>query len=253
MSSDEMERVVPLDQLPDFRVEEGSPDIRGWEVVAADGAPVGRVDNLLVDTGSLEVRYLVIRMDRDGPGARVRAPIQGTRLDTAAGRVYLDSLSSAEVLALPVYAGAPEPRGEATVLEDAPGAAAPATVEDEARLTLSEEELVVGRREVAAGEVSVSKRVETERVRETVPTMREDVVIERRPLPPGAGFEPRVEGDVIYVPLVEEELVIEKRLVAREELVIRKQRLTEEQVVEETLRRERAEIRGPDGRVMGDE
>lgn len=254
MSSEDMERVVPLDQLANFRVEEGSPDIRGWEVIASDGAHVGRVDDLLVDTGSLEVRYLVIGLAGDGAG-RVQAPIQGTRLDGTAEQVHLDTLLAWEVASLPAYHAAPGPRDEATVLETAADVGgetgAPRTVEGDARMTLSEEELVVGTREVVAGEVSINKRVELERVREVVPVLREDVDIERRPLPPGMGFEPRVEGDVIYVPLVREELVIEKRLVAREELVIRKRRVQEEQVVEETLRREHAEIRGPDGRVTG--
>jgi uncharacterized protein (TIGR02271 family) len=49
----------------------------------------------------------------------------------------------------------------------------------------------------------------------------------------------------MYIPILEEELVITKRLVAREELVIRKTRVAEEHIVEETLRRERAEVRGP--------
>ncbi len=40
--------------------------------------------------------------------------------------------------------------------------------------------------------------------------------------------------------------MIEKRLVAREELLIRKRRVTEEQIVEETLRKERAEVLQPD-------
>ncbi|HEY7768293.1 DUF2382 domain-containing protein, partial [Longimicrobium sp.] len=57
------------------------------------------------------------------------------------------------------------------------------------------------------------------------------------------------EGDITYIPILVEELVIQKRLVAHEELVIRKTRVTEEQVVEEELRREVPEIRGPDGPV----
>ena len=117
----------------------------------------------------------------------------------------------------------------------------------EERVVLSEEELVVGKREVAVGEVVVQKHIEEQVIRQTVPVTREKVEVERRPLPPGAGLEPRTEGDVMYIPLVEEELVVTKRLVAREELVIRKTRVTEDQVVEETVRRERAEVIGPDG------
>ncbi len=117
-------------------------------------------------------------------------------------------------------------------------------------MTISEEDLDVRKRVVPAGEVEVAKRVETEQVREVVPRMREDVTVERRPFPEGmTDFSPRVEGDVIYVPLVEEELVVEKRLVAREELVIRKRRVVEEQVVEATLRREVPDVRGPGGAV----
>lgn len=98
----------------------------------------------------------------------------------------------------------------------------------------------------------MTKRVETEAVREVVPLMREDVVIERPPFTDGMGFAPRTEGDVTYVPIVEEQLVIEKRLVAREELVIRKRKLTEERVMEETGRPEVAEVRGAEeGRPRG--
>ncbi|HEX8674182.1 MAG TPA: PRC and DUF2382 domain-containing protein [Longimicrobium sp.] len=131
----------------------------------------------------------------------------------------------------------------------AAGAPAPARelAGSEERVVISEEELVVGKREVPVGEVVVQKHIEEQVIRQTIPVTREKVEVERRPLPPGAGLEPRTEGDVMYIPLVEEELVVTKRLVAREELVIRKTRVTEEQVVEETVRRERAEVIGPDG------
>ena len=113
-------------------------------------------------------------------------------------------------------------------------------------MQISEEELEIGKRVVSAGEVRIHKHVQTQQVREVVPVMREDVTVERRPLPDGAGLEPRQEGDTWFVPIVEEELVIQKRLVAREELVIRKRQVVEEQVVEETLRRETPEVLGPD-------
>ncbi|HEX8209666.1 MAG TPA: PRC and DUF2382 domain-containing protein [Longimicrobium sp.] len=129
----------------------------------------------------------------------------------------------------------------------AAGAPARELAGSEERVVLSEEELVVGKREVPVGEVVVQKHIEEQVIRQTIPVTREKVEVERRPLPPGAGLEPRTEGDIMYIPLVEEELVVTKRLVAREELVIRKTRVIEEQVIEETVRRERAEVIGPDG------
>ena len=35
--ANEMDRIVPLDDLEDFEVAEGEPDVPGWEVLASDG------------------------------------------------------------------------------------------------------------------------------------------------------------------------------------------------------------------------
>lgn len=249
MERNEAEDLAPLHELTDFKVAEGSADVRGWEVVAADGSTIGTVGEMLVDTAAMEVRYLLVKLAAERAGAAgrgvVQVPVRDARIDSAGSRVYLNALA-----APPSGGAGPDddqtllevPSGGAPVGHPAPGG--------EVRMTISEEDLDVRKRVVPAGEVEVAKRVETEQVREVVPRMREDVTVERRPFPEGmTDFSPRVEGDVIYVPLVEEELVVEKRLVAREELVIRKRRVVEEQVVEATLRREVPDVRGPGGAV----
>ena len=53
---------------------------------------------------------------------------------------------------------------------------------------------------------------------------------------------PTMNGDEIRIPVYEEELVVEKRIVAKEELVIRKDVVSGEQVVEADLRKERVEV-----------
>lgn len=67
-------RLVPLSELlHNHRIASGDPDVRGWEVVASDGRRLGRVHDLLVDTGSQRVRYLDVELDRDlasGPSLR---------------------------------------------------------------------------------------------------------------------------------------------------------------------------------------
>jgi PRC-barrel domain protein len=55
--------VLPLRRLHDFRIAEGDPDVRGWEVLGADGRKIGVVDDLLVDTGVLKARYLEVILD----------------------------------------------------------------------------------------------------------------------------------------------------------------------------------------------
>jgi uncharacterized protein (TIGR02271 family) len=117
----------------------------------------------------------------------------------------------------------------------------------EERLTLSEEELAIGKREVRAGEVEIEKRVETEHVRREVPLTHDEVTVERRPIEGGmvaaGGLGNTIGEEHIRVPLSAEEAVVEKRVVPKEELVVRTQQVTEERMVEADLRTERAEVR----------
>ena len=115
--------------------------------------------------------------------------------------------------------------------------------EDELRVQRSEEELRVGTRERQAGNVNVRKRVRTERERLSVPRRREEVHVERVPV---EGREAVSEADIgddeIRVPVIEEEIVVEKRPVVKEELRIRKDVVEDEEIVEEDVRKEEVEI-----------
>lgn len=232
----------------------GTEDVRGWLVIAGDGTMLGTVADQVPGTGAAGPGFLALALDasvaRQQGGKTVYVPYSAARLDPVVSRVHLDGVTGEAAARLPAQPTA-EPVPELHSADAAVGApAAPVSaaraVDGEARMVLSEEQLQVGKRVVEAGEVRIRKHVEAEQVRESVSVMREDVTVERRPLPPGAGLEPRTEGDTLYVPIVEEELVVTKRLIAREELVIRKRQVMEEQVIEETLHHERAEVLGPD-------
>lgn len=118
-------------------------------------------------------------------------------------------------------------------------------------LPLVEERIAVDKREVETGRVRV--RTETEQrqewVRETL--LREEAVIERVEVgrevdaPP----EPRWEGEILVVPLVEEILVVQKRYRVTEELRITKARVEEQVEAPVTVRSQRAVVEriGPDG------
>jgi PRC-barrel domain protein len=56
--------VSSLARLRGYRVAPGDPDVRGWQVYAGDGGIIGQVDDLLVDTAAMKVRYLQVRLDR---------------------------------------------------------------------------------------------------------------------------------------------------------------------------------------------
>ncbi len=115
--------------------------------------------------------------------------------------------------------------------------------EDELRVQRSEEELRVGTRERETGSVNVRKRVRTEREQVRVPRRREEVHVERVPVEGREGAsEADIGDDEIRVPVVEEEIVVEKRPVVKEELRIRKDVVEDEEIVEEDVRKEEVEI-----------
>ena len=119
--------------------------------------------------------------------------------------------------------------------------------DDDVRVRRSEEELRVETREREAGEMRVRKRVRTERERLTVPKKRVEVTVERVPVEGAATGEeastaPEIGEEEIVVPVVEEEIVVEKRPVVKEEIRIRKQVVEDVEVVEEDVRREEVEI-----------
>ncbi len=113
--------------------------------------------------------------------------------------------------------------------------------EDELKVQRSEEELRAGVREREAGQVSVRKRVRTERERIAVPKKREEVSVERVAVDREAS-ETEIGEDEVSVPVVEEEVVVDKRPVVKEEIRVRKDVVEDEEIVEEEVRKEEVDI-----------
>ena len=114
------------------------------------------------------------------------------------------------------------------------------------------ETLDVRKRSRVTGGARITKRVTTEdQVVEPV-RATETVEVERVPINREVSEPPpvRQEGDTTIVPILEEVLVVEKRLVLREEVRITKRRRETSERYRVTLRREHAEIErlpGEDG------
>jgi uncharacterized protein (TIGR02271 family) len=125
-------------------------------------------------------------------------------------------------------------------------------LEDEAELRVrrSEEELRAGTREREAGSVKVRKRVRSYRERVEVPTRREEVSVERVPVS-GEASEAQIGAEEVSVPVIEDEVVVQKKPVAKEEIRIRKDVVHERQIVEEDVRREEVEIEDDTRRRRG--
>src|SRR5215208_618122 len=120
--------------------------------------------------------------------------------------------------------------------------------DDEVTVRRSEEDLLVGRREREAGAIRIRKRVRTEREHLEVPKKRVEVTVERVPAEESQSGEediaatPQIEEEEIVVPVVEEEIVIEKRPVVKEESRIRKRVVEDVEVIDEDVRKEEIEI-----------
>jgi uncharacterized protein (TIGR02271 family) len=99
-----------------------------------------------------------------------------------------------------------------------------------------EEELAAGTRERKAGEVSVRKRVRTDRESIEVPTRHEEVSVERVPLS-GEPSEAEIGEDEVRVPLTDEEVRVRKDVVEDTEVVEEDVRREEIDVDDETTRR----------------
>ena len=114
--------------------------------------------------------------------------------------------------------------------------------EDELRVQRVEEELRAGTREREAGAMRVRKRVHTERERIRVPKRHEEVRIERVPVERREASEVEIGEDEFVVPVLEEEVVVEKRPVVKEEIRLRKEVVEDEEIVERDVRKEEVDI-----------
>ena len=109
-------------------------------------------------------------------------------------------------------------------------------------IPLVEEELRLEKRSVVTGKVRVRTVVDVIDEMAQASLEEETVEVTRVPVDRMVDEAPavRTEDGVTIVPIVEEVLVVEKRLVLKEELHIRRQTTTETVEVPVTLRRQRA-------------
>ena len=117
-----------------------------------------------------------------------------------------------------------------------------------ATIPLVEERLQVGKRAVESGRVRVHVKVEERQETVAEELLRDDVEIERIPrnTPLSAVPHVRLEGTTTIVPVVEEVLVVEKRLMLVEEIHIRRRSEHERREIPVTVRSEHARVERED-------
>lgn len=102
------------------------------------------------------------------------------------------------------------------------------------------EELNVQKRSINTGGVRIKKMVKEHHQEVDEPLLHEDVQVERTPINRVLETPVQVhyDGDTLVIPVLEEVLVVEKRLMLKEELRVTKRQLVEHQPQQLSLRQE---------------
>ena len=190
----------------DRELEEGEQDIRGWPAEDEDGNRAGTVGDLLLNTETELVDAITLDDGQTYPIDEIRIGDGVVHLLGTAGDIDTASVD-----------------------------------EEDLKVQRTEEELRAGTREREAGVIKVRKKVETDREQVRVPKRREEVSVDRVPVE-GEAAESEIGDDEVRVPVVEEEVVVEKRPVIKEEVRVRKDVVEDEEVVEEDVRKEEVDI-----------
>lgn len=106
--------LVRLKDTDDLKIVKEDPDVRGWPVLTADNLEVGKVDELIIDTTAMKVRYMVVDLYDDYAADKIDhyllLPIGAARLHEKENKVLVSGIKSTTVLNYPVYRSAPVTR-----------------------------------------------------------------------------------------------------------------------------------------------
>lgn len=244
---------------------------RGRQVIGNDGHKIGTIDELYADDQTGVPAWALVHTGLFGrkssflpiadaveDGEDVRVPFDKAFVKDAPGIEPDGHLSAHEEDELFRYYGRPAPAHDhaSQPPEDGAGhdrapAARPEPIETaggltgrapdvEGAMTLSEEQVHVGTRELPATKVRMRKVTVTENVQMTVPVTREEVRLEEVPID-APDDESTLPADA-EVTLRHEVPVIEKTTVDSERVRLEKDRVTDQVQVTEPARREQLDI-----------
>lgn len=205
-------------------------------VIGTDGVAIGSLVDIDEDS---EPPSLVVRTASDD--RLVHIPVSQVDIDKSTSDEVVASVPGGSLAA----SRAPERAGAGhSSLANAPADVGSADPGHHRTIPLAQEELDVRKRSALQGRVVVRKRVETFSHDEPVELVHDEVDVERVPVNRDVDEMPRTreEGMTTIVPVVEEVLVIEKRLRLVEEVRITRRQVQEQSTVREDLRREVVDV-----------
>jgi uncharacterized protein (TIGR02271 family) len=258
----------------------------GYEVHDSAGGKVGEVDEIFVDENG-RPEYVGVKTSPSGVGIPL-IPLEAVRVDEGRRTIDVPSLLKGRIEDGPSYGdgreitpgfeqrvrsyygleGVRDPEGHGASAShhgaddetsygfaerDAGERGSDLQDTDDLRVQRSEEEVRVGTRGREVGAVKVRKSVRTDREQVRVPKRREEIDIERVPGQgrEASGVEIGEDDEVVVVQVLEEEVMVSKRVVVKEEIRLRKKVVEDEELVEVDLRKEEVDIEDTTGRGVG--
>lgn len=265
------------DFYPEYQELFDDRDFKGYGVFAGGtDEKIGSVHDLLVDESG-KLRYFVVDTGFWIFGKKVLLPVGLARLDHKLERVYAFGLASKEQAeTLPEYHENTlidydyEERVRQTYRSPESKSIVPVnrenyhydrdrdlydlTHKDREDLKLYEERLVAHKERHKVGDVTIGKRVETERAKTSVPVERERVIIERTAPTTEEALSPEVAsfqaGEIARMEVYEETAEIRKEAFVREEVHIEKQVERDTITAEDELRHEELDIKANDKTII---
>ncbi len=274
----------------DTTKEVGNKADEGAAAGALTGGALGGITGLLIGLGTLAIPGIGPILLAGAEATAIATTLAGAGIGAAAGgligaliglgipeekaKIYSDRVGSGSFLVMVTGTAYAIDRA-ATIMRqhgveefdiyDMPGATPTAVhdvdddlrtrtdIDDNSKIRLYEERLMVNKHRERAGSVAIGKRVETETAEVAVPVERERIVIERTDATNTTAVKPGTadfnSAEVARVDVYEETADIEKQAFVREEVNVRKE--VEQDTVEarETIRREELEVEA-DGDVI---
>jgi uncharacterized protein (TIGR02271 family) len=234
----------------------------GYDVTDTQGNTIGSVDGVWVDDATNRPEFIAVKTGMLF-GKNHLMPVEQAQIDQASQTIQVpysedqikggpsfgttDNLSPDDEQQIYSYYGmqrstATSPTGYAAGGGPSTTGTGTRITEGTQDMTLSEEELQVGKRQEEAGRARLRKIVRTEHEEVPVELRHEEVSIERTPATGEQAPDTAFQEREIDVPVMREEPVVAKEAHTREQVRVGKDVQTEQRTVGGDIRREDVEI-----------
>lgn len=114
--------LVQLSKLKSFEVHKKDPDVRGFRVFDIKEKSLGIIEDLIVDTVEMKVRYLFVNFTNlsghEGQSIQLLLPVGVASIDGGEKKVYLKGIKEKNLSTCPPYNGDPITREFECILRE---------------------------------------------------------------------------------------------------------------------------------------